>query len=374
MSNSSKIIVCLLALVSFADCHMTDDSDYFNGEIRSIEDSVKSVKRVTLEAVSLNGAYYGYIAVYDSLIIFMNPKLPDYHFHIFNVDTGEELGSFCNKGEGPEEMIAVDPIFRFFKQGGDLKTLLYASNEKKLFVWNISRSVGKRITVIDTVISYNPSDKNGTTLHSIFYQGEDTLLIKRASSPVNEREATTPFYEQRTMYSDKLLRNYTLYKKNTIIASEDAVIMPEVLLSSNDALRTDGTKAVQAMVRIPQLNILDLYTGEVVGYRMKGGPGFPFFETKMTVRKSYYIRTQADDNFIYASWWGKEPWGRNEFPSVNTIHMLDWHGNLIHEFTTDHPIHELWLDHVRNRLYATNMATDEVFYLVLNEFTNVLKK
>jgi DNA-binding beta-propeller fold protein YncE len=83
--------------------------------------------------------------------------------------------------------------------------------------------------------------------------------------------------------------------------------------------------------------------------------------------KSYYIRIQADDNFIYTSRWGKEPWGRNEIPPINTILMLDWQGNLINEFITDQPVHEIWLDQVRNRLYTTNMATDEVFYLDLNQ-------
>jgi hypothetical protein len=368
MNNSSKIIVFTLAIAIFTCFHKSGGSDYFNGEIKYIEESAKGVKKVTLKAVLLNGANYGYMSVYDSLMIFMNPKLPDYFFRIFNVDTGEEIGSFCRKGGGPGELISVSPVFRFFKENGDLKTLLFASNESKLLTWNISRSVEQGTTVIDTVVSYNPRNENGNVQYKeIFYQSKDTLLVDRVSLPLNEREATTPFYEQRTMYSDKLLRKYTVYKKNTITVSNDAAIIPEAFYSSNDALKPDGSKIVQAMSNIPQLNILDIHTGEVAGYRMKGGPDFSLFETGMDARKSYYIRIQADDNFIYTSWWGKEPWGMNVIPPINTIHMLDWRGNLINEFITDHPIHEIWLDQVRNRLYSTNMTTGEVFYLDLSE-------
>lgn len=43
---------------------------------------------------------------------------------------------------------------------------------------------------------------------------------------------------------------------------------------SNDAIKPDGTKVVQAMVHLAQLNILDLETGHVSGYRLEGEPDF----------------------------------------------------------------------------------------------------
>ena len=54
-------------------------------------------------------------------------------------------------------------------------------------------------------------------------------------------------------------------------------------------------------------------------------------------------------------------------PFINTIHVFDWNGCLLYELISDHPIHEIWLDYVRNRLYTTNMDTDEVFYINLEK-------
>ena len=66
-------------------------------------------------------------------MFFMNPKLPDRFYNIFNINTGEEIGTFCNKGGGPEEATAVGPISQFFERENELKTLLFAPNESSFF-------------------------------------------------------------------------------------------------------------------------------------------------------------------------------------------------------------------------------------------------
>ena len=49
-------------------------------------------------------------------MFFLNSKLPDRFYNIFNINTGEEIGTFCNKGGGPEEAAAFGPIFNFLKK------------------------------------------------------------------------------------------------------------------------------------------------------------------------------------------------------------------------------------------------------------------
>ena len=69
-----KYIFCFIFLsIVCTSCHEgCDDSTYFNGKIRIIEDNSKAVKKVSLKNVILNGANFGYIAVYDSLMFFLN--------------------------------------------------------------------------------------------------------------------------------------------------------------------------------------------------------------------------------------------------------------------------------------------------------------
>ncbi|GHT66342.1 hypothetical protein AGMMS50239_27670 [Bacteroidia bacterium] len=132
MKKINTIIAYILLLNTFVCCHKNGDNTYFNGNIRYIED-VKNETNVTLKAVPVEGANYGTFAVYDSLMIFWNSKLPNHFFNIFNLNTGEEMGSFCKKGGGPDEMFSVGIISRFYKEKNNLKTLLFAPNENKLF-------------------------------------------------------------------------------------------------------------------------------------------------------------------------------------------------------------------------------------------------
>ena len=85
---------------------------------------------------------------------------------------------------------------------------------------------------------------------------------------------------------------------------------------------------------------------------MEGGDDFSVFQGKKNIKK-HYVEVQADNNYIYALYWGKERWGMHEIPYVNTIHVFDWHGKLIQKLETDYDIDKMFLDTVRDRLCVT---------------------
>ena len=367
MNKINKLPWVILILTGFISCVQYNDNAYFEGNILFMDSEPKKVKNVTLTPViPLDGANFGIIAAYDSLMFFLNPKLPNRFFNVFNLDTGVDLGTFCDRGQGPNETVAVSSIYQFFEEENELKTLLFAAHNKKMLKWNISQSIKQQTTVIDTIINYSCSSEiKGACYNFIFRQNENTLFTRVPSVPLSEEEASLPFYQKRTLYSDETLRDYPIYKKT--IKNGEASIIPEAFFNSVDAFKPDGSKIVQAMTRLQQINILDTRTGEVTGYRMNGTPDFSIFETKKKVINSNYVRVEVDDQYIYASFWGKETWGVKEIPFVNTIHVFDWNGKWLYELKTDLPVHEMWLDRIRNRLYTTNLNVDDVFCLDLNE-------
>ncbi len=343
-----------------AGCHKNNDNTYFNGEIRYIEDDINNFESVRLKPVSLNGANYGWMAVYDSLMFFMNPKLSDRFFNVFNVDTGEEIGTFCNKGGGPDEVFSIGPIFQLFTEENDLKTLLFAPNEEKLLIWNITQSIRQGKTVLDKIIPYAWRTENeGACYNEMFLLDKNTLIAKVDAFPINDEEATLPFCQKRTVDTNKCLQSYSIYKQ--AIKNDKASIISEAFFSSHDAVKPDGTKIVQAMIHLPQLNIIDVQTGKVVGYRLKENVDFTIFEGKKEI-KDYCVRLQVDDNYIYVMYWGKVPWKRNEIPFINTVYVFDWNGKIIRKMVTDRAVYGMWIDTVRNRLYTTEPTTDNVFY------------
>jgi len=238
-------------------------------------------------------------------------------------------------------------------------------NEKEIFLWNISQSVEKGITVYDTIVSY---DKN--RYFFLFYQPEDILFVNRPSDILNVEEATTPFYEKRSINTQEIIQDYRIYKQPSLRNRNVAKL--EYSFYTWDVIKPDGSKIAQAMRHLPQINILDTNTGDIVGYRIKNGTDFSFLENDTDIQSMnvYYFNIHADDNYIYAIYWGKEMWKDrigDESPFFNIIHVFDWRGKHLYELITDRSFLRIWLDQVRNRLYTINMNTDEIYYLDLDE-------
>lgn len=359
-----NIAISLAFLGIFVCCSTKNDNRYFEGEIRYFDNSNVTTQQMVSKSVPLKEDPTGMIAVYDSLLICWSPSYPGHFFNVFNVDTGEKIGSFCEKGQGAKEAVSVNCLFQLFKKKGDIMTLLYASNEGKLFFWNISRSIKSGTTVYDTIVPYN-----NERIFFPFYQSEDVLFAYKPAEELNNNKATTPFYEKRTIYTNELIQECPIYKMKSV-QNSNAKGSLAFFFYTWDAMKPDGSKIVQVMRHLPQINILDTRTGNKIGYRMKDGPDFSLMETEMESMNIYYNSVHADDNYIYATYWGKAPWADRagvELPVFNTIHVFDWNGKLLSQLVTDQSFFRVWSDPVRKRLYTINMNTDEVYYIELGD-------
>lgn len=307
-------------------------------------------------------------SVYDSLIVFWNPKFSHHFFCIYNVDTEKEVGFFCNQGRGHHEFSSVAPVFQFFKTNNGLETTIQDDNSRKIYFWNISESISRKTTVYDTIISYNDLElgKN-SVLSNLFYQSENTFLARRKSVYFIEGETPLPYYIKWRL-SDSITHDYHVYKKIEMDDDADFSLLDRVY--SHDAIKLDGSKIVQALRLIPQINIIDTKTGKITFHRLSDVSRVSLFDSKRDDGRVYYNSVQADDKYIYASYWGKQQWDAGfgtKSPFINTIHVFNWEGQMLYELKTDRTFFRIALDPVRNRLYTANLDTDEMYYIDLNE-------
>ena len=362
-----KCIIYITSLFMLYSCgHELDDNEIFNGKILVASDKAGDSQEVHLQQVPLDGTNYGYVSAYDSLMLFMNPKLGSHFFNVFHIGTGTELGQFVNRGLGKDELISVGPAFQLFEENEDIKTLLFAPNEEKILIWNITQSLNADTTIIDKYISCPWRTDNYGVCYGRIFRTQDALLMKVPAFPIGEDDATLPYYKCYNMSADSLIREYTIYKQS--IKHGRGHIIPESFFDSNDAIKPDGTKIVQAMTNLPQLNIIDLKTGDVIGYRLEGSEDFSIFQTDKKI-KTHFVRIHADDNYIYTVYWGKDKWGIREIPYINTIYIFDWNGNLVRKLETDYDIDNIFVNASYNQLYVTRPKNDDVYSL---DLTSVL--
>jgi hypothetical protein len=332
------------------------------------DDAVKQEK-VIPEEIKLDGPFWGVPTVCDSFIIFWNTKLTKSYFQIFNLYTGSYIGDFVNRGGGPTEVYTLPYIFQTYKDGGSMKTLLNALHEQKLLVWNISQSVKHGEAIMDTVIPYKKDSKNGFFNYLYMFRlSDDTLLASLDSEmlTMNGDIASTPYYQKRTIYSNQSAGDIRIYNHQTV-QKGDAQIPLVFYYVSADCIKPDRTKIAQAMSYLCQINIIDLATGQVTGYRIKKTPDFSVFYSGIKDLKQYYRRIQADDNYIYALYFGEVTDSRSpEKKDPYLVHVFDWNGNLVKKLDLGHPVREMAIDANNNDLYFLDAGDDILYRCDLN--------
>jgi hypothetical protein len=365
-------LICLSVIVTIivTGCSNNSNDSNFNGKISWIDDTFKA-EEVTLKEIELDGDFYVIPTVCDSFMIFWNYKLPKSFFNIFNLNTGEHIGVFCNRGGGPKEAYSLPYVYHVYKENGNVTALLDAANEQKLFIWDLSKSIESRTTVFDTVIPYGRSSERGTTNCLYMFRLDNDTLITRVDSELLSLDgdmASAPYYRKRTVYSNQQVRDYRIYN-NEVIKKGKSDISPDFFYSSSDCIKPDRSKIVQGMRHLCQINIIDLASGQVTGHRIKNTPDFSLFNTEMKNIKKYYMRIQADDNYIYALYLGEEVDTRSSTKPYNPhiVFIFDWDGNLIKKIDMGHPVMEIAIDADKNLLYSMDVIEDKIYSLDLNQ-------
>lgn len=204
----------------------------------------------------------------------------------------------------------------------------------------------------------------GACYNEIFIKDANTLFAKVTSIPINEYEATLPYYQIRDLKSGEKTADIQIFKRG--ITNKHKEYLPEVFLYSHDAMKPDGSRIAQAMGNVPQLNVIDTETGKVVAYRLSDEMSLSDLETAEEL-KPCFLRACADDKYIYAAFWGKEDWDIREVPCVNQLYVFDWDGRLISKITTKHCIGEIAVDHVNRILYTTSPMDEKLYYIKTEE-------
>lgn len=358
--NKLKFIILMFALWV---CNQTnDDQKYFNGEIFIVEDTVQ-LEKLTGKEVNIKGNYRREFFPYDSLLIvyYYDQAAPNF-YDVYNLKNDSILGSFCFKGNGPNETMAISPVCHFYKDKENLKTLLYAPNEMNLVEWNITESLKQHTTINDAIIPYSwMKDNHATVFNQLFRLGEDEvfMIVPSFSVALNSDTASLPVYEKRTMYTNKKIQSYSVFLDSPQSA-DSKLFYPENIYSSFYSIKPDLSKIAQSLLHLCQINIIDLELGTVKGFRLKGTPDFSVFENNIAGLKYNYTSLVTNNDFIYVLFKGIDINKRNE-ESPGVVYVYDWSGNLVRKFDLGRHISRIRLDEVNNLVYAHNDLTDKIY-------------
>lgn len=352
-----------IAMLASCDSKLSD-KEYFNGPITAVKD-IGNIVPLEGESIPLpeSGFCNGSLYVHDSLLVFYNPKIPTSFYSVFDVKAGEYLGEYIKKGRGPLEVSGGAPIYETFVDNGDLKSLVWTPNQNRIMVWNITESVGQNTSVFDSIIPYKCGDLRKMKPYSNIYRiSENRILayILPWSSDPTTKAATVPYYQERTLYTDQPVKDYDIFLKPIFI--KEYPDMQEQIFRSEDCIKPDGSKIAQGMCYLDQINIIDLQSGKVEGFRIEGSPDFTLFAKDLSKCKKYYLNCQADYNYIYALYAGNPMYPEDGiFKQSHMLHIFDWEGRFVAKCDLGQPVDYLGLDRVNNILYAMDSRAEKLF-------------
>lgn len=334
---------------------------YFKGDTILTKD-IAITDTLKGENVVFDSINSGIISLCDSLVFFYSHRMPNYQYHCFNINTGKFISNFFPKGRGVGEFLNVTPIIQKYKENGDTKALFTAINEEKAGIFNISHSVQQKTTIFDTVFDFKWRDKSTKSFMSVFQFDNDRILAFKQpnkTTSVEDRYSLPQFLmiNYRTGHIEK---SYDLYNE-PVIYNPEAKNFNELFYSSFNLINSDRTKIVMFMSLIPQINILDIKTGNLKGIQISGSPGFDDLKGSVDKFKQYYNFSDIDDNYIYALRVDKSVTDFNSKINSSIINVFDWNGNLVHKLYIDTNLDQIQVDAKNRLMYGVRLETEEVF-------------
>lgn len=317
----------------------------FGTELRRVTPEHKAVlKGVPVCTLATNEDPLSYFLglSYDSLLVLTLNK-GDYNIAIFNTNTGKLIGKYLRKGRGPQEMVS----FASENQ--------YNIINDSLFFYGYDLSAQKDFIAFNVTAAANGQDAR---LHVL---GEFIPVSLRA---IKIDDSTNLYYRltDNKMTLDKFSKDGELLNSWNLFPDISARYFS--FMSFGLGVNSNGTKAALAMTAFPELNILDLETGErkSVTYARKMD-----FETSYDTYRATFTYPDIthccgtfsiDDYICFRTFYVDE----SDVPANSALMVFDWDGNLKYRLLITEELSRLGTlyDPVHKVIYCT--TEDDVLY------------
>lgn len=332
-------------------------SHNYRGHLNTIDDEPEEILLKSFPK-HLDNIYSPLLSIVDSIALFYVAN-NGMAYEAVKLNTGAKIGSFCPIGHGNGEFIAISPIRQIYQENGDFKTIMFAPNESKMLIWNISQSLRSGRTVYEYIGDYSRKDTPVSYSKQVII-GYDSILVYTPSLHISSSDQLTiPQYQIRTLKSNEQIKEFQLFDHT--INNTDSRVLPESFLDASFSIKPDRKKFVEAMNWLPQINIVDVKTGEIDGYRKKNVQDENIFSSNMENALFCYKCVVSDNQFIYALWAGKKSMNLHSDVGYQTIDIYDWSGKLLRKCQVESGINELAIDVQDGALYGWNIEQQMIY-------------
>ena len=300
-------------------------------EVKDVNIQKKSLSRIVKGGENYNALH---IVVRDGKCVLYTPKGYKSFFSVMDINTGDHLGEFGIKGNGPMESPVFDIIHNLDSKNGDIVVPIQDFAKKRSLLCNVTKTLENNMPVYDTIVSCNWVDDFGR--FPVFYSDidDDRMFVVLDTTPIeNLGRVITPKFGVISRSEKKFLSTHRVFRDSVEVFGFNERWNPYMPFSCKCAINQSKTKVAIGMTYLPQINILDVESGDVKCFRIENSP-----EERLTKSIVYYGSIQCDDKLIYALYQNlnsnmSSPDDYHKYQSE--LHIFNWNGELIEKWKLD---------------------------------------
>lgn len=351
-------LILLLFFIVAGCCRIKEDN-LFNYPVHLIED-LDEVEVLSVTKIQ-DGLDLANFQLYDSLVISFVPSGSSF-MSVSNYRTGESTQSLCPFGRGPEDYLSVSPLSHISKD----KMAVVDAMKRTLSVIDIRASLESESTVVMRQCGLDCFGDCSPVTSTLLVNDSLVLLFNSAAAinpdKPNLALSGNPDYILFNVNSGEALREYKCFKGIPYKASSfELAVRIKSLLYSYECLNHVSGKVFCAMLHIPQINILDVNTGDMVGFRLKGRP-----KLDMDDPYAYFVSACTLGDKVYALYSGDRKRVRWDPDSAGpcSLYEFSWDGSLCRKFLLPTDFTQCASD--GNRLYLSKITEEDSSLFFVN--------
>lgn len=251
----------------------------------------------------------------------------------------------CHEGRGPGEFLAMAPSIDYYNG----RVELVDSYQGKCYSLNLKESLDSARTIIDREFDLPWEYSYLHPVRSAFSLGRDSLLVYLTTVDMASQMESRPEIPEFLLLdvsTKEVVKRYNCFKPVSFHSKKGQAIDSQALYYSWQCLDSNRDKFCFAMHRIPQINILDIHSGSIRGFRLDDKPRFSCEQMYL-----YFMSVCSHGDMIYALYSGDEGMEASSLPtSQGALYVFDWNGNIHEKYLLDAP-------------YQRCVVTSDGFYL-----------
>jgi len=320
----TSLIKPLTIIVSFlvVSCRGISENDLLRFPVKETGDKIQPIavfpESVFSETLNLIG-----FKVLDDKLIACADYTTDHCLDVIDLSSGEYLQGLCRKGRGPGEFLDISPLFSI----EDQSVIVYDPGTGRLSM--VSVRGDNQGSVLHQIQIESSQNGMASLIMSLYKVKEDAVLAYNSIQGSSELVAIdNPYYALYDWNNGRERYEFNLFDASPLARSSEWV--STTAFDLRDCINREKTTVCFAMGTMPVFGYLDIPSGKVKGFRLKGEPPF-----SMTENRQFFTGICAQGHFIYALYLGNANSELAADRSKTKLYKLDWEGHILNKYEMD---------------------------------------